>query len=301
MERGDQPYRSVLYMPGANPRALEKARTLPADALILDLEDAVLPEEKPRARTLVADAVRAGGFGERRVLVRINPLDTPWGAEDVAAVAAAGPDAILLPKVERADDVRRAAARAADARAPEATRLWAMMETPRAVLNAAAIAASHRRLEGFVMGTNDLAKDLRAAHTPDRAPLLPSLGVCLLAARAEGLVAVDGVYNAFRDLDGFRAACTQSRDLGFDGRTLIHPDQIAAANAAFAPTADEIALAEAQVAAFDAARARGEGVAVLNGRIVENLHVAIARRLLARAATIAARDAAPAPAAAAAR
>ncbi len=295
MEPGDQPYRSVLYMPGSKPRAMEKARDLPADALILDLEDAVLPEEKPHARVLVAETLRAGGYGARRLLVRINALDTAWGAEDLAVVAAARPDAVLLPKIETAADILRVAALLDDRDAPAATRIWAMMETPRAVLNAAAIAASHPRLEGFVMGTNDLAKDLRAAQTPDRAPLLPSLGLCLLAARAEGLFAVDGVYNAFRDLEGFAAACAQSREFGFDGRTLIHPDQIAVANAAFAPTPAEVALAEAQVAAFDAAQARGDGVAVLHGRIVENLHVAMARRLLARAAVIAARETAPPP------
>jgi citrate lyase beta subunit len=302
MEHGDRPTRSVLYMPGSKPRALEKARTLAADAVIFDLEDAVLPTEKARAREIVAAAVRAGGYGARRVLVRINALDTDWGADDLAAAAAARPDAILVPKVERPEDVRRVAEGAAAAGAPEAVRIWAMMETPRAVLNAAAIAASHPRLEGFVMGTNDLAKDLGALHTLERVALLPSLGLCLLAARAEGLVAVDGVYNAFRDAEGFRAACAQSRALGFDGRTLIHPDQIAAANAAFAPTEAEVALAEAQAAAFAAAKARGEGVAVVGGRIVENLHVAIARRLLARAAAIAAleagdEEAEPAPAA----
>lgn len=298
MEHGDQPTRSVLYMPGSKPRALDKARSLPADALILDLEDAVLPAEKPRARDLVAEAVRAGGYGGRRVLIRINGLDTEWGAADLAAAAAAGPDAILLPKVERPADILRAADLMAGHGAPDRTRLWAMMETPRAILNAGAIAACHPRLEGFVMGTNDLAKDLGAAQTSDRAALLPSLAICLLAARAEGLIAVDGVHNAFRDLDGLRAACLQGRDLGFDGKTLIHPDQIAIANAVFAPDPEALALARAQVAAFDAAIARGEGVAVLDGRIVENLHVAMARRLLARAAAIAARGEPPSGAAA---
>jgi citrate lyase beta subunit len=288
MEHGAHPYRSVLYMPGSKPRALDKARTIPADALILDLEDAVIPEEKPRARELVVEAIRAGGYGARRLLLRINALDTEWGLDDLAAAAAAGPHAILLPKVERPADIQRAAELMAARGAPEHVRLWAMMETPRAVLNAAAIAAAHPRLEGFVMGTNDLAKDLGAAQTPDRAPLLTSLGICLLAARAEGLIAVDGVHNAFQDLEGLREACLQGRALGFDGKSLIHPDQVPVANAAFAPSAAELALAEAQVAAFEAAAARGEGVAVLNGRIVENLHVAVARRLLARAATIAA-------------
>lgn len=296
MEHSTRPHRSALYMPGSKPRALEKARSLPADVLILDLEDAVLPEDKPRARALVADMLRSGGYGMRRLVVRINALDTEWGRADLAsAAAAAGPGAILLPKVETPEDIRAAAALLDGA--PAAIRLWAMMETPRAVLNAAAIAASHRRLECLVMGTNDLAKDLGAAQTADRFALVPSLALCLLAARAEGLIAIDGVHNAFRDLDGLQAACAMGRDLGFDGKTLVHPDQIATANAVFGPTGDEIARARAQVAAFEAAAARGEGVAVLDGRIVENLHVAMARRLLARAEAIAVleADAVPPP------
>jgi len=292
MEHGDQPYRSVLYMPGSRPRALEKARTLAADALILDLEDAVSPSEKERARDLVAEAVRAGGYGGRRLLIRVNALDTQWGVADLVAASAAAPHAVLLPKVDRPGDVLRAADLMAEHGAPAATRIWAMMETPRAVLNAGAIAASHPRLEGFVMGTNDLAKDLGATITPDRAPLLASLGICLAAARAEGLIAVDGVYNAFQDQEGLRAACVQSREFGFDGRTLIHPDQLAVANEVFAPAPADLALAEAQVTAFEAAQARGEGVAVVDGKIVENLHVAVARRLIARAAAIAALEAA---------
>lgn len=296
MEHSVQPFRSVLYMPGSKPRALEKARGLPADALILDLEDAVVPDEKARARALVCDAVRQGGYGGRKLLVRVNALDTEWGPADLAAAAAAGADAILLPKVERATDVVAAAELLTAHAAPRRTRLWAMMETPRAVLNAAAIAASHPRLEGFVMGTNDLAKDLGARQTPERTALLPSLGICLLAARAEGLVAIDGVHNAFQDVEGLRVACRQGRDLGFDGKSLIHPDQLAVANEVFGPSEAELALAERQVAAFEAAQARGEGVAVVDGRIVENLHVAEARRLLARAAAIAALAGGPAPA-----
>jgi (3S)-malyl-CoA thioesterase len=294
MEHSIQPHRSALYMPGSRPRALDKARSLPADVLILDLEDAVLPEEKPRARDLVAEALRTGGYGLRRLVVRINALDTDWGRDDLAVAAAAGPDAILLPKVETPEDIRAAAALLDGA--PAEIRLWAMIETPRAILNAGAIAASHPRLEGFVMGTNDLAKDLGAAMTADRFALVPSLAICLLAARAEGLIAIDGVHNAFRDLEGLAAACVQGRDLGFDGKTLVHPDQIAVANAVFAPTEDELAHATAQVAAFEAAAARGEGVAVLDGRIVENLQVAMARRLLARAAAIAALEAGAVPA-----
>jgi citrate lyase beta subunit len=287
MDHDAHPHRSVLYMPGSRERALEKARTLPADALILDLEDAVAPAEKPRARELVGEAVEAGGYGSRRLLIRTNGLDTEWGAADIARACRAGPDAILLPKVERPEDVIGVAATMAAEGAPERTRIWAMMETPRGILNAAAIAASHPRLEGFVLGTNDLVKELGAAHTPDRLPLVASLGLCLLAARAEGLVCVDGVYNAFQDEEGLRAACIQGRDMGFDGKTLIHPAQLAVANAVFAPSREDLELAAAQVEAFEAATARGEGVAVVNGRIVENLHVAIARRLLARAAAIA--------------
>ncbi len=246
------------------------------------------PAEKPRARDLVGEAVEAGGYGGRRLIARINALDTEWGLEDLERLCAAGPDAILLPKVEKPAHVLRLADLMEAQGAPSRTRIWAMMETPRAMLNAPAVAAAHPRLEGFVMGTNDLAKDLGAAHTPDRVPLIASLGLCLLAARAEGLICVDGVYNAFQDQEGLRAACVQGRDMGFDGKTLIHPDQLAVTNEVFAPSPDEIALAEAQVEAFESATARGEGVAVLNGRIIENLHVASARRLLARAAAIAA-------------
>ncbi len=287
MSMDAHPYRSVLYMPGSRPRALEKARSLPADALILDLEDAVAPGEKPRARALVAEAVKAGGYGGRVLLVRVNGLDTEWGAADLAAACAAGPDGILLPKVEGPGDLARAAEAMQAGGAPESCRLWAMMETPRGVLNAAAIAGGHRRLAGLVLGTNDLVKDLRAEHTPDRLALVASLGICLLAARAEGLVCVDGVFNAFQDADGLRAVCVQGRAMGFDGKTLIHPAQIEVANAVFAPTIEDVALAEIQVAAFEAAQARGEGVAVVEGRIVENLHVVTARQLLARAAAIA--------------
>lgn len=287
MARGLQPYRSVLYMPGSNPRALDKARELAADALILDLEDAVAPGEKPRARALVAEAVEAGGYGGRSVLVRVNGLDTEWAEADLARACPAGAQAILVPKVERAEDVIRAAALIEAYGAPAATRLWAMMETPRAMLNAAAIAGAHPRLEGMVLGTNDLANDLDAMPGVDRLPLVTGIGLCLLAARAAGLVCIDGVYNAFRDAEGLRAECRQGRDMGFDGKSLIHPDQIATANEVFAPTAAELAQARAWVEAYDAAEARGEGVAVVEGRLVENLHAAAARRLLARAEAIA--------------
>lgn len=278
------PYRSVLYMPGSNARALEKARNLPADALILDLEDAVAPEAKEGARALVAEAVAAGGYGDRRLLLRVNAADTPWGPADLAAAIEMRPHAILLPKVGTPEDIIAVA----DALGPgHPSRIWAMIETPLGVLNAPAIAAASPRLEGFVLGTNDLLKDLRAHTRPDRLPLVPSLAHCLLAARAHGLVCVDGVFNAFRDEAGLRAECEQGRDLGFDGKTLIHPAQIAAANEVFAPTGAELDLAARQVAAFEEAMERGEGVAVLDGRIVENLHVETARQTLAKADAIA--------------
>jgi citrate lyase beta subunit len=283
-----QLYRSVLYMPGSNPRALDKARGLEADALILDLEDAVAPSEKSRARELVAEAVETGGYGGRSLMVRVNGLDTDWAGEDLARVCRAGPQAILVPKVEAAADVIRAAEMLAAHGAPDGLRLWAMMETPRAMLNAAAVAGAHPRLEGMVLGTNDLAGDLRAEPGPDRMPLLTGLGLCLLAARAGGLICIDGIYNAFRDEAGLRLECLQGRAMGFDGKSLIHPTQIAAANEVFAPTAAELERARMQVAAFEAAEARGEGVAVVEGRIIENLHAAVGRRLIARAEAIAA-------------
>jgi (3S)-malyl-CoA thioesterase len=281
----ERPFRSVLYIPGSKERALEKARGLAADAIIFDLEDAVAPDEKANARTLLARTLSETDYGRRAKLVRINALSTEWGADDLDAIAAARPEAILLPKVDGPADIE-ALARRLDA-IPETaeTRIWAMMESPRGVLNAAAIAAAPR-MAGFVLGTNDLAKDLGCRVGPGRAALQVALQTCLLAARAEGLVAVDGVYNAFKDEDGLRAECLEGRDLGFDGKTLIHPAQIEIANAVFAPEADEIALARRQIAAFEEATARGEGVAVVDGKIVENLHVATAQRLLARAAAI---------------
>ena len=283
-----RPRRSVLYMPGSKARALEKAEGLAADALILDLEAAVSPDEKPAARDLVCAAVEAKRFGPREVIIRINGLDTEWGTADLIAAAAAGPDAILVPKIDRADEIVDIAARMAEAGAPEDTAIWAMMETPLGMLNAAQIAASHPKLACFVMGTNDLVKDLHAAHTEMRLPLITGLGLCLLAARAHGLAIIDGVYNAFKDDDGLRASCQQGKELGFDGKTLIHPAQLAVTNAVFAPSDDELDLAKSYVTAFEEAQARGEGVAVVNGRIVENLHVENARRLLAEAEAIAA-------------
>ena len=274
----NRPYRSALYIPGSKDRALEKARGLPVDVILFDLEDAVSPDAKVAARDTLYAALADDGYGARLKIVRINALDTEWGAADAVAVAAMNCDAILLPKVNGPDDVDALAALVPD------LPIWAMMETPQGILNAAAIAA-HPRIAGFVLGTNDLAKDL---NSRTRAALMTSLQMCLLAAKAAGIVALDGVYNAFKDEDGLRAECTEGRDMGFDGKTLIHPAQVAIANAAFGPTDDEIDLARRQIAAFDAAEAEGQGVAVVDGRIVENLHIVTARATLAKAAIIAA-------------
>lgn len=281
-----RPYRSVLYIPGSKERALEKARDLACDAIIFDLEDAVAPEEKPAARALLVQVLKDVDFGNRARIVRINGLDTEWGAADAAAMEralgeGAKIDAVLVPKVSTPgmlDDV---------ARIVPGADLWAMMETAAGMLNAGAIAA-HPRLKGMVMGTNDLAKELGSRFRPDRLAMQAGLGLCLLAARANGKIIVDGVYNAFKDEDGLRAECDQGRDMGFDGKTLIHPAQLAIANAAFAPSDAEIDLARRQIAAFEAAKAAGQGVAVLDGRIVENLHIVTAEALLAKAKAIAA-------------
>jgi (3S)-malyl-CoA thioesterase len=277
-----RPLRSVLYIPGSKLRALEKARSLPADAIIFDLEDAVSVDEKEAARATLAEALAAGGYGARMRIVRINGLDTEWGAEDAQAAQAMGADAILLPKVSSPADLDALAEITGD------TPLWAMMETPLGMLNAAQIAA-HPKLQGMVMGTNDLAKELNTRFRPDRMPMLTGLQLCLLAARAHGLIAIDGVYNAFKDDEGLRAECRQGRDMGFEGKTVIHPAQIAIANAEFAPSETELDLARRQIEAFDAARREGEGVAVLDGKIVENLHAVTARQILARAEAIAER------------
>ncbi len=274
-----RPYRSVLYIPAANARAMDKARTLPADAIIFDLEDAVAPAEKPGARDLLRAALTQD-YGARARIVRINGLDTDWGRDDAAAFAT-GADAVLVPKVSRPEDLDAVAALTGD------TPLWAMMETALGMLNAPAIAA-HPRLQGMVMGTNDLAKELGSRNRPDRLAMQTGLGLCLLAARAHGRVIVDGVFNAFKDDDGLRAECGQGRDMGFDGKTLIHPAQLDIANAAFAPSGDEVDLARRQIDAYEAAIAEGRAVAVVDGRIVENLHVETARKTLAKAAAIAA-------------
>lgn len=278
-----RPYRSVLYIPGSRDRALEKAKTLPADAIIFDLEDAVAVAEKDRARALLAEVLR-GDFGGRARIVRINGFDSDRGRRDAAAFAGhPGVDAILIPKVSRAADLDAVAELA------PAKPLWAMMETALGMLHAAEIAA-HPALQAMVMGTNDLAKELGARPRADRLPLQAGLGLCLLAARAQGRVIIDGVYNALSDDAGLQAECEQGRDLGFDGKTLIHPAQLAIANVVFAPSQAEIDLAHRQIAAFAAAQAAGQGVAVVDGRIVENLHILTARSMLAKAKAIAERE-----------
>jgi citrate lyase subunit beta / citryl-CoA lyase len=281
-----RPRRSVLYMPGANARALEKSRSLDADGLIFDLEDAVAPDAKAAARNAVTTAVSAGGYGRRELLVRINGLGTPWGADDLAAVAPLAIDGVLLPKVESADAVREVEAMLVARGAGDGLAIWCMIETPRGVLRAAEIAAASPRLGGLVMGTSDLANDLRARPAADRMPLLTSLGLCLLAARAFDLPILDGVHLDLADDAGFARACRQGRELGFDGKTLIHPKTIALANAAFAPSPEEIAWSRRVIAAHDAAVGDGKGIVLVDGKLIEKLHVASARRLVALAAAI---------------
>ncbi len=281
MSAPTRPRRSVLYLPGSNARALEKAPTLPTDALILDLEDAVAPDAKATARAQVAEAVAAGGFGEREVLVRVNGADTAWFADDVAAIAAAGADGVLVPKVSSVTAVTEVEAALAAVGAPDDLALWAMLETPRAVLDAGEVTRASDRLVGFVMGTNDLAKELGAAHVPGRAPMLTALSWCLLAARDAGKVIIDGVYNALDDAEGFVAECRQAVELGFDGKTLIPPRQLEPCNAAFTPTEEEVEHAREVIAAFEAAAAEGRGVVTVGGKLVENLHVEQARKVLA--------------------
>ncbi|MEO9650856.1 MAG: CoA ester lyase [Roseobacter sp.] len=281
MAQTARPLRSVLYIPGSKQRALEKAKSLPADAIIFDLEDAVAPEEKRAARATLASALDQGGYGDRLKIVRINALDTRWGLDDANAARDMNVDAILLPKVDRPEHLEALAEIV-----PQAP-LWAMMETPTGIMNAVGI-AQHPRCAGFVMGTNDLAKDLGARFRADRLPLMTSLGVCLLAAKANGIAIVDGVFNAFKDAEGLEVECEQGRDMGFDGKTLIHPAQIDITNAAFAPSAAEVDLAERQIAAYEQAISNGQAVAVVDGRIVENLHVATARETLEKRDAIAA-------------
>lgn len=280
MTQSTRPVRSVLYIPGSKQRALDKARDLPADAIIFDLEDAVAPDAKAEARLTLRAEIDKGGYGPRMKIVRINGFDTVWGRQDIEAMTGAGIDALLLPKVNSAYDLETLAGMIPD------VPLWAMMETPEGILNAREIAA-HPRLGGIVMGTNDLVKELGCRMVPGRATVQTALQLSLIAARAAGVVIVDGVYNAFKDDAGLREECEQGRDLGFDGKTLIHPAQIAIANAMFAPSEADIDLARRQIAAFDEVEASGQGVAVVDGKIVENLHIVTAKALLAKAEAIA--------------
>lgn len=280
MTKISRPLRSVLYIPGSKPRALDKARGLSCDAIIFDLEDAVTPDEKDAARSTLAQALSDGGYGNRYKVIRINGLDTPWGAEDAKAAAKMDADAILLPKVGSPEDLNALAEIVGD------IPLWAMMETPGAMLNAGPIAA-HPQLEAMVMGTNDLAKDLQTRFRADRLPLMAGLGLCVLAAKAYGCAIIDGVYNAFKDDAGHKVECDQGRDMGMDGKTVIHPAQLDVANAAFSPSDEEVETARRQIAAFEEIEASGQGVAVVDGKIVENLHVATARETLAKLEAIA--------------
>jgi citrate lyase subunit beta / citryl-CoA lyase len=288
-----RPRRSMLYMPGSNVRAVEKAKTLPVDGVIIDLEDAVAPDAKETARAHVAQAVRAGGFGHREVMIRLNAIDTPWFAHDFEAAVAARPDAILVPKISTPAQIEMIGTRLLDVHADHHVRLWAMIETPAAIFNIRALAAeaedSESRLAGFVIGTNDLAKETRARLVPGRAPMLPWLASCVLAAHAYGIDVLDGVYNDLSDTEGFAAECAQGRDMGFDGKTLIHPNQIGPCNAVFSPSAEETAQARKMIAAFDLPENHGKGVIQLDGRMVERMHADIARRTVAIAEAIAGR------------
>jgi citrate lyase subunit beta/citryl-CoA lyase len=286
MSKSVRPRRSVLYMPGANTRALEKARSLPADALIFDLEDAVAPDAKEAARANVVAAAQSKGYGKREIAIRCNGLATPWGAADITAIAKSGADAVVVPKVESAAEVASVIGLLDAAGAPESMAVWAMMETPKGILRAEEVAGSHPRLTLFVMGTNDLVKDMRARHTPMRLPMITALGLGMLAARAHGLTILDGVYNDIQDAEGFRAVCQQGLEMGFDGKTLIHPSQVEPCNEVFAPSAAELEMAGKIVSAFKMAQAEGKGVVTVDGRMIENLHVEQAERALALAAAI---------------
>lgn len=280
-----RPRRSVLYMPAANERALEKAKTIPADAIIFDLEDAVAPDSKVSARSSAIAAAQSGEYGNRELTIRCNGLDTEWGADDVAAAGAAGPSAVVIPKVDSVSMVDDVSALLDDAGAPSELKIWPMIETPAAIFNVREIAA-HPRVAVLIMGTNDLAKELRSPLVEGRHPLVPHLATALLAAREAGKVAIDGVYNDVKNADGFAAECRQGMEMGFDGKTLIHPSQVDPANDMWAPSADEIDYAERVIAAFDEAVAEGKGVVTVDGRMIENLHVDNARRTLATAEAI---------------
>ena len=288
MSESYTPRRSVLYMPSSNARALEKAKTLPVDALILDLEDAVGPDDKPSAREQACAAVQSGEYGDRELTIRVNGIGTQWHDEDIAAASKAGPAGIVVPKVNTADEVRQLVAAMEAAGAPEHTKLWAMIETPAAIVNIREIAQASDRLVAFVMGTNDLVKELQADHVPGRAPLLTSLSWALLAAREAGIAVLDGVYNAVKDLDGFTVECEQGRDMGFDGKTLIHPGQVEICNTTFAPSEAAVEEARGILQAWE--DGAGTGVVTYNGKMIENLHVDIARRVLSTHEAIVARS-----------
>ncbi|MGF1615084.1 MAG: HpcH/HpaI aldolase/citrate lyase family protein [Gammaproteobacteria bacterium] len=285
------PRRSVLYMPGSNARALEKGKTLLADAIILDLEDAVAPDAKEKAREQVCAAVKAGGYGLRELVIRVNGLATPWGYADIAAAARSGANAVLLPKVESADAIRQLQTIMEANGAPDDMAIWAMMETPRSILRAQMIAEASARMQCLVMGTSDLAKDLDCAHTSERLPMITSLGMCLLVARSAGIAILDGVYLDLNDDEGFEYACRQGRELGFDGKTLIHPKTIETANRVFTPSPKDVEWSRKIIKTYQAALAEGKGVAVVDGMLVENLHVESAQRVVAMAEAIAAMEA----------
>lgn len=282
-----RPRRSVLYMPGANARAQEKAKDLDVDTIILDLEDSVSPESKIEARDRVCQAVRDGGYGHRELIIRTNGLDTEWHQDDLTAAAKAGPDGILVPKVNTADEVRQIEAAIEKAGAPSTTRIWAMVETPIAIHNVFEIAAASDRLAVLVMGTNDLVNELHSVHVPGRAPIMPALAQALLAARAAGKTILDGVYNDVRDPEGFEAECLQGREWGFDGKTIIHPTQVEPSNRVFAPSQESIEHSREVIKAFNEATAAGKGVITVGGKMIENLHVRDAERILAMAEAIA--------------
>ena len=285
-----RPRRSVLYMPGANERALEKAQGLPADCLILDLEDAVAPDAKGEARDRVCAAAASRAYGQREVTIRANGIGTRWHDDDVAAIATSGADAIVVPKVNTAADVEHVVAALEAAGAPDDLDVWAMIETPTAILNAHEIAMAHDRLTGFVLGTNDLVKELQAEFVAGRQPLLTSLSMAVLGARAAGVVVLDGVFNDLDDPEGFEAECRQGRELGMDGKTLIHPRQLEPCNRVFAPSEEQVTHAREVIAAFEEAVEQGKGVATVNGQLIENLHVEQARRTVVQAEAIAARE-----------
>jgi len=276
-----RPRRSVLYMPGANDKALEKAKTLPTDAIIFDTEDSVAPDMKSAARDKVATAAVSGEYGDRELTIRVNSLETVWATDDLRSAAAVGPSGIVVPKVGSAADVAQVEKIIESAGVADHTAIWAMLETPEAIENAVEIATSSQRLAVLIMGTNDLAKELHAGLVPGRAPLLWGLARCVNAARFAGKVILDGVYNDVKDPDGFAAECAQGAEMGFDGKTLIHPTQVDPANAAFAPSAEEIEYSRRVIEAFEAGIAAGKGVVTVDGKMIENLHVDNARRAIA--------------------